>query len=388
MTLKDLLFALIRYEITGREPSDAAKNALRNEETVRRIAELANFHDLAHLVADALFRLSLLSDETPTGEEIGKYQMLAIYRRQTQINELTEISEIFRREKIPFVPLKGSVLCRYYPEGWMRTSCDIDVLVRREDLDRAVAALVSAGDYRAEDGVQYHDISLYSRNGFHLELHHSIMQSLPKLDALLDHVWDFCTPVGADGYEYQLSPSFFAFYHVAHMATHFSVGGCGIRPVIDLWILRRREAYPEAEVAKFCEEASIGKFYACACELSDLWMEEIPPRDEVVRDVERYVFEGGTYGTDERRASIGAARKGGKIGFVFSRLFWPYEMLVPMYPVLKKHKWMLPICQVRRLVNRLRAGKFRSAVGEIRTTSGVTKEQKEAVARLLDRVGL
>ncbi|MBO4954226.1 MAG: nucleotidyltransferase family protein, partial [Clostridia bacterium] len=36
---------------------------------------------------------------------------------------------------IDFMPLKGAVIRQYYPEPWMRTSCDIDIHVKKDRLE-------------------------------------------------------------------------------------------------------------------------------------------------------------------------------------------------------------------------------------------------------------
>ena len=51
-----------------------------------------------------------------------------------------------KKVQIPFLPLKGSVIRQYYPEPWMRTSCDIDILVDFEK-DAHVGLFKYAGMY-------------------------------------------------------------------------------------------------------------------------------------------------------------------------------------------------------------------------------------------------
>ena len=72
------------------------------------------------------------------------------------------------------MPLKGSVLRASYPQDWMRTSCDIDILVHREDLERAVELLVEKKQYRREV-TNLCDVSLYAPSGVHLELHYDLV---------------------------------------------------------------------------------------------------------------------------------------------------------------------------------------------------------------------
>lgn len=60
---------------------------------------------------------------------------------------LQKIEAALNEEQIPYIPLKGSVLRNLYPAPEMRTSCDIDVLVHEEDIERAVAVIEQATDF-------------------------------------------------------------------------------------------------------------------------------------------------------------------------------------------------------------------------------------------------
>jgi hypothetical protein len=49
-------------------------------------------------------------------------------------HEFERICLVLEKAKIPHIPLKGSVLRKLYKEPWLRTSCDIDILVQEETL--------------------------------------------------------------------------------------------------------------------------------------------------------------------------------------------------------------------------------------------------------------
>ena len=119
------------------------------EDDLIRLYRLSKAHDLAHLVGDALIRNRLLSD----GEVKAKFEkqmMTAVYRYERINYELNCLTEALNQAEMPFIPLKGSILRQYYPEPWMRTSCDIDILVREEDIDAATQAIEKKLGYEYE----------------------------------------------------------------------------------------------------------------------------------------------------------------------------------------------------------------------------------------------
>ena len=132
-------------------------------------------HDLTHLL-----------EEIPDGEiksekikEIDKRvkneRFKAIYRYGMTDSDFCDICDLFESEKIPFIPLKGSVIRELYPEPWMRTSCDIDILIHEYDLDRAVKALSEKLEFvpKRKNG---HDQTLLSTSGMHFELHYNLIE--------------------------------------------------------------------------------------------------------------------------------------------------------------------------------------------------------------------
>ena len=75
----------------------------------------------------------------------NKEVMTAFYQSQQRKYVLNEIVKCFDAAKILNIPLKGSVICDYYPEPWMRSSCDVDILIKNEDSERAIACLSKLG---------------------------------------------------------------------------------------------------------------------------------------------------------------------------------------------------------------------------------------------------
>lgn len=118
----------------------------------------------------------------------------------------------------------------------MRTSCDIDILIYEEDLEVAINSLETKG-YRCGER-NYHDVSLYSPSKIHLELHFNIQENMDNLDAVLKDAWEYAVPTNTS--QYAFSKEFFAFHIFAHMAYHFVSGGCGIRSLLDIWVLKHK----------------------------------------------------------------------------------------------------------------------------------------------------
>ncbi|MCQ2385650.1 MAG: nucleotidyltransferase family protein, partial [Clostridia bacterium] len=70
-----------------------------------------------------------------------------LYAFEKMRGELALLTDAFSQNGIPYIPLKGAVLAEVYPEPYMCLSGDIDVLVKPEDVDKAVDLLKASYGY-------------------------------------------------------------------------------------------------------------------------------------------------------------------------------------------------------------------------------------------------
>lgn len=316
-----------------------------DEMAQRKLYAISIRHDLAHLIGKKCEESGYITDET-IKKLFNKQQILSVFRYERINFDYQEIKETLIKEKIPFVPLKGLLIRGLYPEPWMRTSCDIDVLVKDEDLNRAIDALVKNKKYTYEQKTNFHDVSLYSPSGVHLELHFNIKENIEYIDKLLEKVWDYCERVEENEYEYRQSKEYFVFHALAHMLYHFKSGGCGVRPLIDLYLMHKNYQLDNEILQNMFDECGISKFYESVKLLSEVWFGE-KEHTALTLSMEDYIFSGGVYGTNE---NFMAAQKCsvGRFKYIWTRIFSPYDIIKYRYPILKKHKWLTPFYQVRR----------------------------------------
>ena len=379
MTTEEALFYLLRYEIMGENLPDDFK---LTEDEIVRLYRLSKKHDLGHLIGDALFRLKLL----PEGKvaDVFKQQIsMAILRYEQQNAEFERIRNIFNAAEIPFIPLKGSVLRHLYPQPWMRTSCDIDVLIHEDDVEKATQVLINNGfDTDGKKGCRH--ISFYYGN-FHLELHFNICEGTKQTDELLQNVWDYTENVSA--YEFREKPEFFVLYHIVHMARHFFSGGCGVRPFIDLLVLKQKDFYQEDNLLPLLEKCRLIKFYRSVCRLTDVWMNG-EQHDELTLRIEKYILESGVYGSAANANMVGAATSKGKVKYLLRIAFLPYSSMCIIYPSLKKHKILLPFCYIHRIFAKLFGKDKKRAKNRIDSTMSQSDDNIASINDLLNDLEL
>ena len=295
---------------------------------------------------------------------------------------LQKIETALNEEQIPYIPLKGSVLRNLYPAPEMRTSCDIDVLVHEGDIDRAVAAIEQATDFTMRKR-NYHDISMVNQ-AVHLELHFSIKENMENIDRLLARVWDYAVPDNDS--RYKLTPEFQIFHVIAHMSYHMVHGGLGIRPFLDLWLLRTKTSYDEEAVRQMCYECSILTFYEKCCDLVEAWMSGEPIPDELAT-LENYALNGGVFGNRET-ALASKQREHRGLSYFVHRVFMSRELLSTEYPELKDKLYLMPICQMKRWMRLMNSQKRKQVGREISDVRSMNAEKIDSFDKLLVSLGL
>lgn len=376
-----LLIALIQYSVTGVAPADSALQEL-TEERLKIVLALAQRQDVLPIVADALYRQKeRLSEEMAQRCKAALFAAVMRYERMQR--ELEQTCALLEAEKLDFIPLKGAVLRKHYPQPWMRTSCDIDILVR--DIDRAAAVLTAHG--YANKGKGSHDIMFQSPAGVSVELHFTLIETDPRVDALLQQVWEYAQPAEPGAACHILRDDMFYFYHIAHMAKHFSMAGCGVRFFVDTWLLAQTDHDPVAR-RLLLEKGGLCAFAENANKLSLAWLGN-GEMDPLLLQMQDFVFRGGTLGSDENQVKVHKARSTGKAGFLIYRIFMPYGSMRLKYPSLKKYPALLPVFWVRRWAELLfQSGKRKHALQEMKMNQKIDSQSIRNIKWMLDELGL
>ena len=385
MSTRELLFLLLKYELTGDKPSDSALAHISPEEA-ERIYELAKKHEVIAPAAHAMIALGVKA-APETVLKLQKQMMLAKHHYELMTYEIGELSRVLSDAQIPHILLKGSVLRERYPIPWLRTSCDVDVLVKRETLDAAISALAEKLKYEV-DGRTPHDIPLNTPSGVHIELHFTLMGEnvIEEREPVCDEIWDRATKKG-DSYRFDMPDEMFYYYHVIHMAKHVITGGCGIRPFLDLWVLEELVPHDNSAREALLSRGGILKFSEACVELMKIWLDS-SPHTERSEMLEKYVMYGGVYGNIENKVSIQQSQRGGKRAYAMSRIFPSYSFMRMAYPVLDRHKWLLPVMYVRRWIRVIRRGRLSASVAELKYNGEIPEEEMLKNRRFLSEIGL
>ena len=380
------LMDFVRNEILGKEISNEIKNLI-TEDFLKDLYKLSRSHDLAHLVGDSLVKNGLIDENTEVGKRFVKERENAVFRVVKNDVELETITSVFDSVDIPYILLKGAIIRPLYPEIWMRTSCDIDVLVKREDLQKAMDVLEAQAFYKKGD-IATHDASVYSSSGVHVELHYDLTDSdsKPEERELFNKVWELSKK--SNGARYEMPEDVSYAYFISHMAKHVRFGGCGIRSFIDLWLINNKTEYNGEKRDETLKKCGLLKFAQCVENLSSMWIEG-KGGDDLTSELAEYVLKGGVYGSFENRVQTQQALKKNKFSYLLSRIFLSYDVLKFRFPILHKYKWLFPFCQVARWFRMIfNKERKKQSFKELKKTMDSSSDSQSKAKSFLENIGL
>lgn len=343
---------------------------------------LAEGQGLSGAIAPILKQNALLAEEALA--PFLAAQLEAVRSTTLLSYELSRIRAVLEDGGIDYVLLKGAVLRALWPAPWMRTSCDIDILIREGDLSRATDALSAALGYTVRT-VGFRDASLYAPNdAVHLELHFSLRDPAGR-SAALGAAWDYAARVG-EGHEYRFLPHFEVFFLLFHLLGHIDTGGGGIRPVIDLALLRR-EGYDSEGLTSLLSDCGLSRFAEVVFALGDSILDG-EPIEVLSASLAEWLILGEMYGEIHRRAVVkhakGKNRSSRRVRrrYVLSRLLPKRRELALSYPALARHAWLYPVCILLRLLRLIFGGRLAVALRRRRAERKMRRAEIGAVEAL------
>lgn len=287
---------------------------------------------------------------------------LNIVAHFNQEHECVRLCERFSEAGIMHMPLKGSAILSLLTNPELREMCDLDILIKPEDADRAHEIMLSDGYSFIEDHTTSHNREYHKLPHLNVELHTYLVPTDNRMFSYYADFWDkvrcedgslTCHMSWDDCYIYML----------AHVFKHFFQHGTGIRSAIDIYVMRDKlknvlnRDYIIGELKKLEIFDFAERFERLADCLFAVEKTEIP------QELQIYYFrmlESGTYGVVNRMKAKalmimedGRSFHAAKRKMAIEKLFPPYPYMKKLYPCLKYVPFLLPLFWLIRWVGTL-----------------------------------
>lgn len=240
------------------DPQKEREKRQQTDREWRKIFNLAVSHAVIPLLYDGFVKSK---DMPKVLREMTQQITRQVVQQNYHLLFLTKfLIEIFEKENIRAVVLKGAATASFYPIPELRKSGDVDLLIlKQENLERACMILEKNGIKKTELQQHNHHREYITSDGITIELHGMLVEPFEnqKMNTYLEKVKKACVdevvqkevcgitiPILADGYH--------AYHLLIHMLQHFLLAGFGVRYLCD-WVLFWNRTVKKEEKQKFLQ---------------------------------------------------------------------------------------------------------------------------------------
>ena len=388
-----------------------------NEENRKELFQMSAKHS-----TDALIGMTLKQ----AGVVLPKYweeSMVKAVRKVLLFDaERKKLCAWMESEHIWYLPLKGIVLKEYYPSIGMRQMSDNDILFDADAWERVEKHMLSEGYETESVGRRHHDV-YHKAPVYNFEMHRSLYSNRDNerwveyysdiKDRLLsDQSEVVCDAVhgasenttanqtesvdgGNSSCGYHMSDEDFYIYITSHAYKHYSKSGTGIRTLLDFYayLKAKEESLDFDYIQTECRKLGIRDFEKRSRRLcwkvfssqqiyDRVSLEQSLSADEM--EMLKYYLSSGVYGTFERmvesriekqKKTYGSGKLS-KLTYYWHRVF-PGMDLYEKYPLLVKHRFLIPAYWFYRIVRLLFSKKRRNhMLYELKVVKKVTEQPR------------
>lgn len=369
MRKEDVIFAELIAIGTGLKKKS---EIVFNEVDLAYIMELGKKHSLQAILYKALKSYGAL--ELCDLSLVDKYKkdifMINFLQKRNETGAVGIFKDLIAGS-INFLALKGILLKKYYPLPELRTMCDIDILVKKEDVESAGNILVQSG-YRKCHGEAPHHIQ-YEKSGYPtVEVHWNIVKSVVLQDEMEEFqksIWERTQYTDFHNLNIKtLGMEDFLLQLLMHMAAHITGGGFGIRQLIDLNLFVKNNLYTiNWSMAE--EQCRKTGFYDFACAVfqvsKELFDIKVPIEFEhkknknkkYIYNLKKEIINAGVYGKRDIASSMGnqlaynysgkdKSSVSGVAGRFIKFIFPSVSKLSDKYSYAQKYRILLPVAWI------------------------------------------
>lgn len=230
------------------------------------IFTLSNIHNVCAITANQILLLD--KEFQPEAQILSKFRQQLGYTlidSDGKEKALSYLKSLLSENEIEFILVKGVILKELYPIKELRTSSDIDVIVKNNDLEKLRNVLNENADcIITNDTEKEISFSYIEQN---IEVH----STLDTDNTYFENIFDMCEK---HGYEYKISNEDHLLYVLCHIIKHFSAFGAGIKMFMDIdVIIRNTDDIDYNKFIEKCRQINIETFAKASLALCHSWFD-------------------------------------------------------------------------------------------------------------------
>ena len=365
---------------------DRAVLTCDNQSSQEELFALSKSQNITALVAEGLRRSGDYESLIPEFDRLSENYLFQYVQQSVETERLTLA---LNQRKCSYVLLKGARMRGFYPQPHQRTSCDIDILTAESD--ETVCEIMAAMGYRftVDAGTT---LNFEKPPALEFEMHRRLFSNPEEFGGYFHSIWERTIPVSEGSVERVLTEEDFYVYMIAHLAKHVDKYGCGIRPLVDVYLYHQKlpATFDRKKADQILTSTGLLRFERRICALTSAWFETgvLSEADEKLTD---FLFGSGLYGNDSLKAANEIRKRDhmrmGRCSLFFRYVFPPMRIMRPMYPRLLKCGIFLPIAWVMRWIRLLFSGR-KHASDTLRWLKSIDDQYVDTVSGIIAEFGL
>lgn len=351
---KKYLVAAIRAMLR-QEPAPQLPDSLN----LKELYKLSKKHCVENIVYYALEQLTIEGEE----ELLATWQRNRdgnIIKVMNQLTELDYLSAQFESMDVKHLPLKGPLLIDLYPQIDFRYLGDLDILVEEADLQKVADFIHAQGYVPIDEDYALHHQEYRKKLGafaLDLEIHSDLVGANTVYYKLYQKPWQKLSLEKVTDYRYQMNMDDFYLFLLVHLAKHYYNSGTGIRSLMDIYVYLNayRQELNFSYIDEQLEKVELKNFRQEVEDLTEAWFGEGEFSISLEQMAENFLNH-GAYGdlnslVDNRLNQSFKDGKGSKVSYALHRFFLPRLTMEGIYPILKKHPYLLPYFWCHRIIS-------------------------------------
>ncbi len=377
---RDVLPALLGYVLRGQAVPKTLVQQLRWPSLLR----MASRHKVLSTLACAL----PLMEERPEGEICTQLENVLMEQMLVSSNQLfaaQQLQQSFEQKGLFNLTLKGIHTKLRYPQDFMRSMGDLDVLYKAEQTPGVKAAMKELGYTGFQEG-RKHDH--YSRQPYvAVEMHRQLVSASSGFSEYYENIWQRSRFCPGCRYSHTMSVEDEYLFNLIHMVEHFKEGGVGIRFIMDVYVYETLVQMDRAYLRQELEKLELWEFYGNIVKLAMYWFDSDPAMpDGLTLELADFVRSGGVYGSAKNSQALSVS-KGGRLAFLMRACFPSYREMCSMFPWLEKWPVALPAAWGFRAVRSL-AYRRGNVKNQLNTYAHADAERGHQLRRFYEACGL
>lgn len=340
---QDYFLHLLACFLNGEPPQRADANM-----DWTQLFKLADLHELGGIIGFVVQQLP--DDALPPGALLSALRQRLGYAVQ-HAAEKEKVSEaltaLLTANGIDHLFVKWTYVRQFYAVPELRTSGDIDVIVRSEMFDKVKALLKREAMSVAE--ADAHTLKLILED-VEVEIH----RTADVKNNYFNDIFSLCT---AQGCTYELPHEEHLFYVFCHLAKHLAYRGAGVRMLMDMDVLIRAQNDFSAPVfLEKCRTVGLEKTAMAMFTLLHIWFHTPLPVycqdeafDAVYSRLKTVFIEGGAFGYAINAVPMKYVAQGNRFHALLKMAFPGKNYLQLAYPYCQHKPVLLPFACMHRL---------------------------------------